>query len=122
MKRIRTILSAIALSAAAAWVVPVFADPPAHAPAHGYRAKHGYVYYPEREIYYSPQSSVWFWLDGGNWRVGANLPVSYQPFTRGGISIELGSDRPYTEHGYVVEHYGKGHKQKRSKKNHKHKH
>ena len=94
---------------------PAFADPPDWAPAHGYRAKHEYVYYREREIYYAPESRLWFWLDGGDWRFGASLPGGYQQFTTGGVTIELGSDRPYTEHSYVVEHYGKGPKQERYK-------
>lgn len=87
---------------------PAFADPPDWAPAHGHRAKHRYVYYREREIYYAPDSRLWFWFDGGDWRFGASLPVRYQQYTTAGISIELGSDRPYTEHRYVTEHYGQG--------------
>lgn len=102
--------TALALSVPVAW-----ADPPSHAPAHGYRAKHRYVYYPEREIYYAPESRLWFWLSGGDWRFGASLPAGYQQYTSGGISIELGSDRPYHEHGYVVREYGKGPKRKKHK-------
>lgn len=86
--------------------LPVLADPPPWAPAHGYRAKHRYVYYPQREIYYEPEARSWFWLDGGNWRVGASLPAIYQPFVSGGVSIELDTDRPYTEHRQVVAEYG----------------
>ncbi|HSW14354.1 MAG TPA: hypothetical protein VLI06_16020 [Solimonas sp.] len=96
------------LALAAAMPVPAaWADPPGWAPAHGYRAKHRYVYYPTHEIYYEPASSLWFWLDGGGWRFGASLPVYYQQYTRGGISIELDADRPYHRHDYVVEHYGR---------------
>lgn len=111
----RSILIALAFGGALGTAAPVFADPPAHAPAHGYRAQHRYVYYPEREIYYAPESSLWFWLDGGDWRFGARLPVGYQQYTSGGISIELGTDRPYTEHVTVVQKYGKGPKQKKGK-------
>ena len=104
MKTISTLLlfSAIGLAA------PAFADPPDHAPAHGYRAKHEYIYYREREIYYAPEVRQWFWIDGGDWRVGARLPERYQQFTSGGVRVELDTDRPYTEHRYVVDHYGKG--------------
>ena len=100
--------------------IPAWAAPPPHAPAHGYRAKHAYVYYPEREIYYAPETSRWFWIDGGDWRVGTRLPDPYQQFTSGGIHIELGTERPYTEHAYVVEHYGKGPKKGKKPKKHKH--
>lgn len=95
--------AALALPAATAW-----ADPPPWAPAHGYRAKHRYIYYPVREIYYEPASDLWFWIDGGNWSFGSRLPVGYQPYTTGGISVELYTDRPYEDHVHVVEHYGRG--------------
>ena len=116
MKTVRVMMMSMALSAACSMATPVFATPPDHAPAHGYRAKQQYIYYPQREIYYAPDRRVWFWLEGRDWRVGAALPGPYQQFTSGGISIELGSDRPYTEHAYVVEHYGKGRKHKKPKK------
>jgi hypothetical protein len=32
--------------------------PPAHAPAHGYRAKHQYRYYPSRSVYYDTGRSA----------------------------------------------------------------
>lgn len=104
MKLIPSLLCAACLAAAP--VAAVLADPPAHAPAHGYRAKQRYVYYPSREVYYAPDSRMWFWLDGGDWQVGVNLPAYYQQYTTGGVSIELGTDRPYTEHSYVVRQYG----------------
>lgn len=115
MKISRSMLVVLALAFAA----PAFAAPPDHAPAHGYRAKHQYVYYREREIYYAPETSLWFWLDGGDWRVGAKLPIGYQQYTSGGVSVELYSDRPYTEHAYVVEKYGKGSKSKHTHSRHK---
>jgi hypothetical protein len=88
--------------ASAAW-----ADPPPWAPAHGWRAKHHYTYYPRGEVYYAPESRTWFWLDGGNWRSGIRLPLAFQAYIRtGGINIELGTDRPWVDHRYVVEHYG----------------
>lgn len=89
---------------------PAVADPPPWAPAHGYRAKqYRYVYYPSYEVYYAPETRLWFWLDGGRWRFGASLPgdlamVGGVP----GVSILLGSERPYYEHSVVIEHYGRG--------------
>jgi len=85
-----------------------WADPPPWAPAHGYRAQHEYVYYPSHEIYYEPASSLWFWLDQGNWRFGVELPIYYRQYTRGGITVVLDAERPYHRHDYVVEHYGRG--------------
>lgn len=93
-------------AAMAAAPAALLADPPAHAPAHGYRAKHRYVYYPSQEIYYEPERGLWFWLDGGDWEFGLSLPTYYRQYTSGGISIELDTDKPYTEHHSVVSQYG----------------
>lgn len=98
---------------------PVYADPPPWAPAHGKRAKqHPYTYYPEYGFYYAPESSMWFWLEGSDWRIGASLPLDYRPYATGGVSIELGTDKPYEENDLVIERYGKP---KKMKGNNKHK-
>lgn len=122
MKPSTILLRATLVGTALSLSAPVWADPPSHAPAHGYRAKHRYTYYPQREIYYAPESRLWFWLDGGDWRFGASLPGPYQQYTTGGISIELGSERPYTEHSHVVREYGRGSKrdQRKHRKHNKH--
>ncbi|MCC2657193.1 MAG: hypothetical protein K0Q76_2301 [Panacagrimonas sp.] len=114
----RTTVAALLVLITCAWIGPSFADPPAHAPAHGWRAKqHRYTYYRDHEIYYSPESDFWFWMDrDGDWKAGVHLPVRLQQYTVGGISIELDSDKPYREHAYVVEHYGKGPKKKKKSK------
>jgi len=96
----------LALGATLLPLEAAFAHPPDWAPAHGYRAKHRYMYYPSHQIYYEPASTTWFWLDGGNWRFGASLPVYYQQYTRGGVWVDLDDDRPYHRHDYVVRHYG----------------
>lgn len=102
-------LAALALLGGWLTAAPALADPPPWAPAHGYRAKqYRYVYYPEYEVYYAPETRLWFWLDGGRWRFGATLP-GYLPLVGvPGVSIILGSERPYYEHRVVIEHYGRG--------------
>uniref|UniRef100_B8HS34 Uncharacterized protein n=1 Tax=Cyanothece sp. (strain PCC 7425 / ATCC 29141) TaxID=395961 RepID=B8HS34_CYAP4 len=93
--------------------MPAQADPPPWAPAHGYRAKqYSYVYYPQRQIYYSPASGIWFWLRSGNWQFGASLPVEYRSSLGGGVPIILETDRPYLQHSSVLEQYGKVKKNK----------
>ncbi len=106
MKRI-LLWSILVVGACVAVASAAWADPPPWAPAHGWRAKHPYTYYPRGEVYYAPESRTWFWLDGGNWRSGIRLPLAFQAYVRtGGINLELGTDRPWVEHRYVVEHYG----------------
>ena len=46
--------------------------PPAHAPAHGYRAKHMYMYYPSRNVYKDTERGLYFYLKGDTWEVGAS--------------------------------------------------
>lgn len=109
----KTLGTAMVVAAGLVLAVPVFADPPPWAPAHGRRAheqqarEYHYVYYRnEVPMYYAPQSGLWFWLSGSNWQFGANLPVQYQPYATGGISIQLDTERPYEQNAYVEEHYG----------------
>ena len=48
--------------------------PPPHAPAHGYRKKFGYEYYPTANVYYDQSRKVYFYLAGSNWEMGVSLP------------------------------------------------
>ena len=110
--------------------LPAQADPPPWAPAHGYRAKqdreYRYVYYPAQQVYYAPEDHVWFWMNGGNWQFGVNLPTQYRIQATAGVPVVLGSPRPYVEHVYVEENYGRpwrekhGHKHKKHDKHDKH--
>jgi hypothetical protein len=99
-----------------------FADPPPWAPAHGWRAKHRYVYYPSAEVYYAPETRMWFWLGGNGWQAGVSLPVSLQGYVQaGGVNIELDVDRPYLRNDDVVRRYG-GHPHRRSQDGNDHGH
>ncbi|MGD9382490.1 MAG: hypothetical protein PVH55_00415, partial [Desulfobacterales bacterium] len=40
--------------------------PPPHAPAHGYRAKYKYRYYPACSVYYDDYRKLYFYLEGTN--------------------------------------------------------
>ena len=79
--------------------------PPAHAPAHGYRAKHQYRYYPARSVYYDTDRGLYFFLKGDNWEVGASLPGSLRVGLGDAVSIELETDKPYTHHAEHVKKY-----------------
>lgn len=116
MDKLTLKLAVLSLLAMVVLPMAVHADPPPWAPAHGYRAKHyrdnyyphqyRYIYYPRYNVYYAPQTQLWFWLGGGRWRVGASLPGSIVVAGAPGVSIVLGTERPYEENAYVVEHYG----------------
>ena len=103
---------------------PALADPPPWAPAHGRRAKevheYRYVYYPAQQVYYAPEQQLWFWMNGGDWQVGVNLPLQYRSNVSSGVQVVLQSDRPYVEHAYVEERYGRPWRDKHKEKHGKH--
>ena len=78
--------------------------PPPWAPAHGHRAKHQYRYYSADQVYFDPGRGLWFWLEAGDWRVGASLPAG---FRLGGSPVSLGMDvdQPYQFHREVIRYY-----------------
>jgi hypothetical protein len=68
--------------------------------------KHRYIYYPEHDIYFAPESMTYYWNSNGKWISGTTLPPEDLPYLRSrGISIELDADRPYERHDYVIAHY-----------------
>ncbi len=123
MKSVRLAALIAFAVAGAGLVAPVAsADPPPWAPAHGWRAKHRYVYYPSAEVYYAPETRMWFWLGGNGWQAGVSLPVALQGYvSTGGVSIDLDVDRPYLRNDYVVRHYG-GHERRWWEDDHDHHH
>ena len=90
--------------------------PPAHAKAHGYRAKHKYRYYPESSVYHDTDRGLYFYIKNGSWEVGASLPYNLQMGLGESVSLELDTDRPYSYHSEHVKQYPPG-KVKKSKKN-----
>jgi len=72
--------------------------PPAHAPAHGYRAKHSYRYYPSCSVYFDINRSVYFYLEGDNWRISVELPNHLLIRLGDYVVVEMDTDRPYLDH------------------------
>ena len=97
--------------AALGTALPVRADPPHWVPAHVHHAhparEYRYVYYPMQQVYYEPVQRVWFWMNGGGWQVGVALPARYRVYADAGVPVLLHSNRPYVEHVYVEQHYGR---------------
>lgn len=69
--------------------------PPAHAPAHGYRAKYEYRYWHDKNVYYAADRDQYFWLEAGQWRVGAKLPDHIVIDRDGGVVVSMDSATPY---------------------------
>ena len=89
--------------------------PPPHAPAHGYRAKHRYRYYPCCSVYYDRGRRVYFYIEGGHWEVGASLPSRLRVGLGDSVEFELDTDRPYIYHGEHVKKYPPGQLKKKHK-------
>ena len=70
--------------------------PPPHAPAHGYRAKHNYRYYPSSSVYFDTYRKVYFYLEGKRWRMSVSLPKELRLRIGHYVSIEMDTDKPYT--------------------------
>ena len=71
--------------------------PPPHAPAHGYRRKYLYRYYPSVFVYFDVNRRVYFYLEGGAWNVGVNLPAHVHIDAGEAVSLTLETDRPYVD-------------------------
>lgn len=79
--------------------------PPPHAPAHGYRAKHQYRYYPCCNVYHEPSQGLYFYLKGDDWAVGASLPTDLVSNLGASVSLDLDTDKPYEHHAEHVKQY-----------------
>jgi hypothetical protein len=79
--------------------------PPPWAPAHGFRRNRGYYYYPGADVYYRPADRMWFFLDGGSWRLGAELPSSIRVDFERSVSLEMETDKPFEHHSKVASYY-----------------
>ena len=69
--------------------------PPPHAPAHGYRAKHQYRYYPCCSTYYDADRGMWFYIKTGDWAIGVSIPTSLKAQLGHYVNISMDTDRPY---------------------------
>lgn len=91
--------------------------PPPHAPAHGYRAKYHYSYYPNCSVYYDHGRRIYFYIKGDHWEVGGSLPNHLQIALGDSVEIELDTDKPYIHHAEHVKKYPPG--QLKNKNKHK---
>jgi hypothetical protein len=89
--------------------------PPPHAPAHGYREKHTYYYYPDAYVYFDISKKLYFYLQGDRWRMSASLPHSFSVRLGKHVTIELDSERPYAYFDKHKKKYPPGQMKKKEK-------
>jgi hypothetical protein len=79
--------------------------PPWAAEHRWYRHTYNYYFYPECDVYYCPDTRMWFYLDGRTWRAAARLPDFIRIDFGRSVSLRLDGDRPYLFHDRVVAYY-----------------
>lgn len=89
--------------------------PPPWAPAHGYRAKHRYHYYPSAQVYYADDRGVYIYYSHGAWQVSASLPGNLRVSQGNAVTLEMDTDKPYKYHSDVVRRYPPGQEKKKGK-------
>jgi hypothetical protein len=104
MTKHQSLIKLAALAIAVSAALPAVADTTVTTVEHS--GTHHYVYYRDHDIYYSPDTHMYFWLDQGRWQSGASLPPESQRYvTTKGVDIDLDTDRPYERNDYVVSRY-----------------
>ena len=90
--------------------------PPPWAPAHGYRAKTKYIYFPERNFYYDLNQHNYIYLSGSNWTFSATLPKLFIGINLGStrqVELDYYGSRPYQYNStHIVRYKGKASKPK----------
>jgi len=74
------------------------------------KGHHRYVYYGDHDIYFAPETKVYYWRDsdGAEWQSGVALPETFRGYiSTGGIDIDLDTEKPYERNEWVIEHYKK---------------
>lgn len=98
---------------------PAFAAPHG-AHVHGQHTEpsreYRYVYYPAQQIYYATEQQIWFWMNGSSWNFGVHLPAQYRSQRSIGVPIMLPTRRPFVEHTYVEQRYGRPWREQHRKK------
>ena len=92
--------------------------PPPHAPAHGYRAKHRYRYYPSCRVYYDTGRRIYFYLQSDEWRASISLPNNLHFRLGDYVTLDIDTDKPYVYSKKHKKKYPPGQlKEKKKKKN-----
>lgn len=105
MKIFRSSIAALIITAGAVAMSPAIADDVTTTTVKTTTTKHHYVYYADHDIYFAPETKVYYWRENGTWRTGAELPVESRTYVRtGGVEVDLDTDRPYEREGWIKTH------------------
>jgi hypothetical protein len=62
-----------------------------------------YVYYPEEEAYFVPETHIYWWSVGGEWRSGPHVPDSIK--LGASINLDVDDRDPWRHHEVIVKRY-----------------
>lgn len=74
------------------------ASPPPWAPAHGYRAKTRYVYFPQQNFYFDLKTNNYIYLNGSSWLFSVSVPTIFGSInlaTTRQVELDYYSEKPY---------------------------
>jgi hypothetical protein len=67
-----------------------------------------YVYYPEAEVYFVPETRVYWWFAGGTWVSGPAVPGGIVLGAR--TTLRVDAPEPWHHHEVIIKQYpGRGH-------------
>lgn len=76
--------------------------PPPWAPAHGYRSKYRYRYYPGHQVYFDSVRAHYFWFSAGTWLSGPALPPAIVLPPTGFVTLGMDVPDPFKFHREVI--------------------
>lgn len=91
---------------------PTDRGPPPWAPAHGYRAKYRYYYYPASYVYYDTGRGLYFYIRNDRWEFAASLPREVHIQKTEYVVLEMATETPYHHHSEVKRKYPPGQEKK----------
>ena len=62
-----------------------------------------YVYYPEQEVYFVPETRVYWWSDGGEWRSGPRAPERVTLGTS--VNLDVDARDPWRHHDVIIQKF-----------------
>jgi hypothetical protein len=89
--------------------------PPAHATAHGHKARYAYRYYPSSFVYFDASRKIYFYFENNCWWESASLPKDIRLKFDHYVTIEMDDDKPYNNFREHVHKYAPGQLKKKNK-------
>jgi hypothetical protein len=62
-----------------------------------------YVYYPEEEVYFVPETRVYWWTDGTGWYSGPRVPEGIRLGAR--VNLDVDAPEPWRHHTVIIERF-----------------